>query len=187
MRGAARGRLFSVVSYHASCRGALAGAARNALLWALSLLSTAACYGYVPLESPQRGMEVRAQLTSEAAVRRSQGLDEPILRYEGVVVDVRPDTLALDVLVARASGALQDVVIRDTVSIPTREIQTVMQRKVSVMRTTLFTLAAAAGAAAVVAGIDQVVGGTGEPGNGGEPTFRPPLSLPIVRIVLGLR
>src|SRR5688572_33424085 len=119
--------------------------ARGRVVWLLPFFCTTGCYGYVAVpsvQSVQRGMDVRAQLTSTAAVQRSQGRDEPIMRYEGVIVDVAPDTLALDVLIARASGALQDVVIRDTVSIATAEIQTLMRRKLSPTKTTLFTLAA---------------------------------------------
>src|SRR5688572_19935927 len=117
---------------------------------ALPLVFATACYTYVPAQSVQPGMDVRAQLTSTAAVQRSQGRDEPIMRYEGVIVDVAPDTLALDVLIARASGALQDVVIRDTVSIATAEIQTLMRRKLSPTKTTLFTLAAVGGTVALI-------------------------------------
>jgi hypothetical protein len=159
---------------------------RTRLILMLPILTTAACFGYVPTQSVQPGMDVRAQLTSTAAVQRSQGREQPIMRYEGVVVDVAPDSLALDVLIARASGALQDIVIRDTVSLATTEIQTLMRRKLSPTKTALVTLAAIGGAAAVVAGIDQVVGGTGEPGNGGEPNLRTPLlSFQTLRLVLG--
>jgi hypothetical protein len=160
-------------------------------VWLLPFVFTTGCYGYVAVpsvQSVQRGMDVRAQLTSDAAVRHSQGRDEPIMRYEGVIVDVAPDTLALDVLIARASGALQDVVIRDTVNLATAEIQTMMRRELSVSKTALFTLAAVGGAAALIAGIDQVVGGTGDPPDGGDPTFRPPLfSFQTLRLLLGLR
>ena len=109
--------------------------ARARVVWLLPFFTTG-CYGYVAVpsvQSVQRGMDVRAQLTSDAAVRHSQGRDEPIMRYEGVIVDVAPDTLTLDVLVARVSGAVQDVVIRDTVNIPTGEIQSMLRRKLSVL------------------------------------------------------
>ena len=161
-------------------------AARRHLFWALPFMLSTACYRYVPLESPQRGMDVRAQLTSEAAVRRSQGREEPVLRYHGMIVGFTPDSLALDVLVARSSGAVQDVVIRDTVSIATAEIQTLMRRKLSVGRTTLFTLAAGAGAAVVVMGVDQIVGGTDPKDDGGTPNLRTPLfSWQTLRLALG--
>jgi hypothetical protein len=163
-------------------------AARSTLVCVLPLLLSTACYRYVPVQTVQPGMDVRAQLTSAAAVRRSEGHDEPIMRYEGIIVGVASDTVTLDVLVARASGALQDVVIRDTLSIPTAEIQTILRRKLSVTKSALFTLAAGASAVAIVVGIDQVVGGTGEPPGGPPPAFRPPwFSFHTLRLLLGLR
>lgn len=129
----------------------------------------AGCYRYTPVTTPERGMEVRAQLQSEAAVRRSQGLDEPILRYDGIIVDVTPDALALDVLVARSTSAIQDIVLRDTVRLARTEVQTIIQRSISPARTALFTVAVGAAAFAIVKGIDSVVGGTDDPPDGGEP------------------
>ncbi|HSL72805.1 MAG TPA: hypothetical protein VK864_21310, partial [Longimicrobiales bacterium] len=115
---------------------------------------------------------VRARLTGEAAARRSQGLDEPIVRLDGTIVESSSQVLALDVLVARTSSAFQDVVIRDTVRLETTEIQSVLQRKLSVGRTALVVLGAGAAAAGIVLGIDQIVGGTDEPPDGGDPNLR---------------
>jgi hypothetical protein len=109
-------------------------------------------------------MEVRAQLETEAAVRRSEGLNEPIVSYDGVVVDVTPDAFALDVLVARSTSAFQDIEIRDTVRLRTNEVRTIQQRTISPARTALFTVGAVAAAFAVVSTIDAIVGGTDSDG-----------------------
>jgi hypothetical protein len=145
------------------------------MLGAAALCGTG-CYTYTPVQSPSPGMEVRAQLETEAAVRRSEGLDEPIMRYDGVVVDATPDALSLDVLIARSTSAFQDVEIRDTVQLRTTELRSVMERRISPVRTALFTVGVGAAAFAVIKSIDAVVGGTGDDDDGGEPnTFRLPL------------
>jgi hypothetical protein len=120
-------------------------------------------------------MDVRARLTTEAAVRRSQGLDDPVVRLDGTIVNATATGLSLDVLVARASSAFQDVVIRDTVQLETVEIQSLYVRKFSAFKTALATVGAGAAIFAVVKGIDQVVGGNDEIEDPGDPTFRSPL------------
>ena len=132
--------------------------------WALlsGLLVSTGCYTYTPVERPEAGMEVRARLTGDAAARASQGLDEPILRYDGRVVSASADSIAIDVLVARASSGLQDITIRDTVALRRIDLQSVLERKFSPTRSVLFGLGAGVAAFGVVMGIDQVVGGTGE-------------------------
>lgn len=137
-------------------------------------LSVCACYTYAPVTTPSPGMEVRAQLETEAAVRRSTGLDDPIVRYDGVVVDVTPEQLALDVLIARSTSAFQDIEIRDTVRLRTSEVRSIQERKISAVRTALFTVGAAAAAFGLVKSINAVVGGTTDDdgGNGNPTTFR---------------
>jgi hypothetical protein len=136
----------------------------------------AGCYSYAPLETARPGMEIRARLNTEAAVRRSQGYDEPILHYDGVVVESTSDSLAINVLVVRSSTTFQDFEIRDTVHLGTGEIQGLMGRKISVTKSLLFTVAAGAAAFAIVKGIDEVVGGTGDdPDGGGPQTLRVPI------------
>ena len=141
---------------------------RSVVLGMLCFLA-AGCYRYTPVQAPERGMEVRAQLETEAAVRRSQGLNDPVLWYDGVVVNVSPEAFTLDVLVARSASAFQDVTIRDTIRLESAEVQTIMRRSISPTRTALFTVAAGAAAFAVVKGIDSVVGGTGDPDDDGPP------------------
>lgn len=134
------------------------------LCWCLSLLVANGCYSYRPVEMPRPGMEVRARLTNEAAIRRSSGLDEPVVHLDGRVVDAEPAALTLDVLVARSMSMFQDITIRDTVRVEMNELQSVVARELSVGRTILFTAAVGAGIAAVVSGISSVVGGSEDGG-----------------------
>lgn len=140
----------------------------------LGCLVMSGCYTYTPVAAPLAGMEVRARLTAEAAARASHGLDEPILRYDGRVVAANTDTVALDVLIARASSGVQDITIRDTVSLRRADLQSMLERKLSPTRSVVFTLAAAAAAFGLIMGIDQVVGGTGEETDPPPPAFRTP-------------
>jgi hypothetical protein len=144
--------------------------AAKALALAMSLSVVAGCYSFASVQSPQVGMDVRARLTSEAAVRRSQGLDDPVVRLDGTVVEATPTALSLDVLVARSSSAFQDVEIRDTVRLEKQEIQSIMVRKFSAPKTALFVVGAGAAIFGIVKGIDQVVGGTENGDGGGDPT-----------------
>jgi hypothetical protein len=156
--------------------------------WLVALLPLTACYGYTAVQAPQAGMEVRARLKGDAAVKRSEGLDDPIVRYDGVVVDATAQAVAIDVLVARSSSAFQDVVIRDTVQLQLAEIQSLQQRKLSVPRTLLFTVAAGAGAFAIVTGIKEVVGGTEDtPGPGNQNFTGGLFSLQTLRVLLAGR
>jgi hypothetical protein len=146
----------------------------------IAVMAAAGCYSYEPTTSPTPGTDIRARLTADAAVRRSQGFDDPILYYDGVVVRSTPDTLAVDVLVARSSTTFQDVEIRDTVRLGAGEIQSIMGRKLSVTKSILVTVGAAAAAFGVIKGIDQVVGGTGD---GDDGRGNPALQIPIFRLV----
>src|SRR5688572_4167258 len=114
------------------------------LVSGLCLAVSTGCYTYAPVQSPQPGMEVRARLNTEAAIRRSQGLDEPVTRLDGRIIESTPEAMSLDVLVARQSSAFQDVEIRDTVRLETAEIQSILVRKISPARTAAFTVLAGA-------------------------------------------
>jgi hypothetical protein len=131
-------------------------------------------------------MEVRARLKGEAAAKRSAGLDEPIIRYDGVVVAASPQEVSLDVLIARSSSSFQDVVIRDTVQIDVAEIQSLQARTLSVPKTVLFVAVAGAAAFGAIKGIQEVVGGTEDTLPPGNQNFTSPLfSLRTLRMVLG--
>lgn len=149
-------------------------AGRTRSLLALTCMIAAGCYSYKPVLSASPGDDVRARLTTEAAVRHSQGLEDPTLHYDGVVVEAMGDTLVLDVLVARSSSAFQDVEIRDTVRLGNGEIQSILGRQLSVSRSVLFSVAAGVVAYAVIRGIEEVVGGTGDEDDDGTPGLRVP-------------
>lgn len=142
----------------------------------LLILVTPACYTYTPVQAPEPGMEVRAELETEAAVRRSQGLNDAIMRYEGVVVDITPGAFSLDMLIAHGSSAFQDVTIRDTITLRNAEVRSLMKRTLSPVRSGLFALGTGVAAFLVVKSIDSIVGGTGDDDDNGPPqTMRIPV------------
>ena len=164
----------------------ISGTSRAVLTIACAAL-LAGCYSYKPVVTARPGMEVRARLSNEAAVRRSQGYDEPIMRLDGRVVEATNNALTLDILIVRSSSAFQNVEMRDTVQLASNEIQSIEQRTFSPGRTALVVIGGAVGIFALVKGIDQVVGGTGDDDGGGDPTFRVPLSALLSRFVPALR
>jgi hypothetical protein len=135
---------------------------------ALLLLAQAGCYTLAPIEMPAPGTDVRARLRIEAAVRRSASIDEPIRHIDGRVVEATPDTVLIDVLVARSQTQFENIVIRDTVRLASSEIESLMERKLSVGKSVLASVIVLGGTVAIVTGISQVVGGNEEdpPGNG---------------------
>ena len=139
---------------------------------ALSLCA-AGCYTYAPAGTLQPGADVRARLNTESAVARSQGLDDAILSYTGTVVAADAESISLDVLIARDVSQFSGVEIRDTLVLPRSELQSVMVRELSVVRSALFVAAVGAGAYAIVSGIGGIVGG-----NDGEPDPGNPALLP---------
>jgi hypothetical protein len=153
----------------------------------LLCLLAGGCYTYRPLRSPAPGTDVRVRLTTEAAVRRSAGLEDPILHIDGTVVVIEPDTIALDVLLARSYSAFQNVTIRDTVRVGTPEIASLLARQLSLGRSVLVTVAAGAAAFVIVKGIEQVVGGTGDDDGNGPPGVRVPVSGRVLGALLGRR
>ena len=146
------------------------------LLQSMSLLLLMGCYSYQPVTQPVVGMEVRARLKTEAAVRRSQGMDDAIMRVDGRILEVTPDALALDILVVRSNSAFQSIEMRDTLKLANTEIDALLGRKFAPARTGIFVIGSLAAVYGILRGIDQVVGGTDDPGDGGNPTFTIPLA-----------
>jgi hypothetical protein len=146
-------------------------AAPRLLVIGCLLLSTTACYQYHPVTEPRPGMDIRARLQTEAAVRRSAGLDEPVMRYEGRVVAAAPDAVVLDVLVLRDPSVFTSVEIRDTVRLSLAEIETLMERRISTSRSLLFAGTAGVAAYLIVRGIVAIVGGTEGDGDPNGPMF----------------
>jgi hypothetical protein len=67
------------------------------------------------------------------------------------------------------------VEIRDTVRLGKSELQSMQGRRISVVKSVLVTVAAGVAAFAVIKGIDQVVGGTTDDDDDGEPGLRVPI------------
>lgn len=126
----------------------------------LALVLAGGCYSYEPVQVPQPGMEVRARLKTESAVRRSEGLDEPVMVVNGRVIDATPESVMLNVLLARDPSVFRNVEIRDTVRLNLDEIQTLTVRHVSTTRSLLFAGALGVGGFLVVRGISSIVGGS---------------------------
>ena len=114
---------------------------------------------------------------------------EPVIIVDGTVIETTPTTVSMDVLVARTSSVFQDVVIRDTVRLETLEIQSLMARKFSPAKTALVTIGIGLAAYGAIKGIDQVVGGTDDPGGPGDPNIRASrrswVGIPVLRFGTG--
>lgn len=145
----------------------------------LLIVAIGGCYSYHAVESPRSGMEVRATLNTEAAVRRSRGLETAIMHVDGRVVDAVPQSIVLDVLVARDASRFRDIEIRDTLRLDRAEIESLTARELAPGRSLLFAGAVGAGAYFVIRGITAVVGGNegGDDGDGGTVFAVPVVSL----------
>jgi hypothetical protein len=133
----------------------------------IAVLATG-CYRYVPVEDVAAGAEVRARLSTDAAVRRSAGRDAAMMQIEGRVLDRTDEELTLDVLVARSSSAFQNITIRDTVRVGRAEIASLMERELSPGRSALAFVGITAGTFLVVRGITTIFGGDNlDDGDGG--------------------
>jgi hypothetical protein len=146
----------------------------------LSQLVAGGCYSYVPAESPRPGAEVRAQFSTEGAIRYSNRRDVPVMHVDGMLVSETPDSLRLDVLIARSQSEFSRVEIRDTVVINRADVQTLLVRELSTTRSILFVAGLGVGAVLMVQGFKAVVGGsegTGEPGGPIQPSAGPAFSL----------
>jgi len=151
-------------------------------LAALLVLTLAACYSYVPLESgrPRAGQDVEVHLKEDAggeaaALRGDDG------SVRGLVLRADSDRLTLS---RSRKGARHTAVgattLRDTVTIPTSGIERIDRSRIDVGRT---ALVAALGAGAVATAIILVInaspgGGTGG-GGGGTGKFQQGLGIRI--------
>jgi len=140
----------------------------------------AACYVYAPIEQPSPGDAVRASLTVEGAVRQSEALGEPIRNFNGRLVSLDSEVLALDIITASTRGQLREIVLRDTLMIPREQVMLIEGRELSWVRTGVI----GAGAAAVVAVIFNSLtsGGENVPGDGGPIDGLDGITIPIFSI-----
>ena len=121
---------------------------RRAALLAVAVGMSTACYSYRPIEQPRPGSAVRASLTVEGAVRQSEFLGEPIRSLTGKFVTTDAAGVHLDIITGASRGTFNDIVLRDTLAIPTNQIVVMEERELSWIRTGVLTVGAA-----IVAGV----------------------------------
>jgi len=121
------------------------------------------CFTYQTVETPPPGADVRAVLTTEGAVVQSELFGEPIRSLSGKMVSTDAETVRLDVITGQSRGNFNDIILRDTLSVPRAHIVEMEQRDVAWVRTALI----GAGVVGVaIFGIASATNGSG--GNGGD-------------------
>lgn len=160
---------------------------KNSGAMSLLLVLMTACYSYTPAIDPEPGVEVRARLNAQAAVARSEGLDEAVVSYAGKLVGTSPESITIDRLIARDASQFAAVEIRDTLTLQRSELQSLTMRELSVTRSILFTAAIGVGAYALISSIGGLIGGSeGEP-DPGNPALIPMRSAQPTRRGFSLR
>ena len=140
----------------------------------------AACYTYAPAQAPMPGAPVRAALTVEGAVRQSEMWGEPVRNFTGRLVSLDSEFLQIDVITASTRGQLNEIILRDTLRIPMREVEQVEERRISWLRTGIV-----GGGMAVVVGsiLNSLSGGGGDVEGGGDlPPVADRITIPIFQI-----
>jgi hypothetical protein len=152
-------------------------AVRGTLIALTLILWTAGCYTYKPVATvPAPGTEIQARLTNEAAIERSQGLDEPVTVLQGELLESNADGLRMVVVRDQLRDQFRrNVTFVDTLQVSTSEIQFVEVRSLSASRTSFMALAAAAAVALVVGAGINAGGDSGGDNGGGNPAQMIPL------------
>ncbi len=144
---------------------------------ATALFVGSACYTYRPVESPTPGAAVRASLTVEGSVRQSEYLGTATRSLSGKFVSAAANELRLDVITAQSRGTFNDIILRDTLSIPTDQVVVLEEREISWLKTGIIAVAVTTVAAI---GFGSVTSGGGDSSSPGPPptTFEG-ISFPI--------
>jgi hypothetical protein len=147
------------------------------LVAAALLLSTTACYTYVPTTSdPTPGTVVRARLTAAGSVRLMEVRGNAVRTVEGAVVSTRPDTLALAMWSSAGVGPGRQA---DTLALGRQEIAGLELKQFSAFRTGVaIGVASLALAALVVAAFHAAGGGGAMPGGTTDHAIFPILTWP---------
>jgi hypothetical protein len=153
---------------------------RRTFLLVVALGAGTACYTYSPVEQPRPGTAVRASLTVEGSVRQSEYLGEPIRSLSGKFVSTDAGSVHLDVITGASRGIFNDIVLHDTLSIPTGQIVVMEQREISWLRTGIVTVGAAVIAATAIGSLTG--GGDNVDGDLGNGTTFERIRIPIFRI-----
>ena len=168
----------SMYSDRSTRSGGVSSPALVSLILLLLVVATAGCYRYEPLETaPAPGMQVRATLSIEEALRRSELTGTAERRIEGRITAVDDDNLSLSAVTLAARTEFETRTFRRTFTIPRNEIESLVERRLSVIQT-LVVVGGIGGIAFLLA--DQVLAGgnpEGDDGGGGDqatvvPIFR---------------
>ena len=148
------------------------GAADRRKLAALALLSTTACYTTRPIgvERPAAGSRVVLTLSPSGTTDMAAQLGPGVARAEGVVREVRGDTLALELTRTVATGGSDNLWQRQLVTVPSSAVASVTERRVDRKRSWLVAgvvvgLAAAVAVIASGGGATAGMGAVGTPPN----------------------
>ncbi len=146
----------------------------------LTLAVASACYTYKPVEQPAPGAAVRAALTVEGAVRQSEFLGEPVRSLSGKFVSRDADAVRLDIITGASRGTFNNIVLRDTLAIPTDQIITLEEREISWVKTAIVF---AAVATITALGVGTLTGGGEDIDTGNPPiTVFEGIRIPVFRI-----
>lgn len=127
----------------------------------------AACYTFVPVESPAPGTTVRANVHVRSALSGSNGTAETA-SVEGMVVSAG-DSLVLEARNLVQLGAYRDVVQVDTFRIPSTELASIEEQQFSAPKTIGLSVLIAGGTAFLAATALGLTGGESGGGKGGDP------------------
>ena len=136
-----------------------------------------ACYTYRPIENPEPGAPVRASLTVEGSVRQSEYLGTATRSLSGKFVSAAANEVQLDVITAQSRGTFNDIILRDTLTIPNDQVVLLEGREISWLKTGIIAVAVTTVAAL---GFGSVTSGGGESSGDGPPsTTLDRISFPI--------
>lgn len=112
----------------------------------LAFCLLAACYVYVPVESPapEVGERVRVLIQADAARRISAEAGRPIRALEGLLVESGEDTVRVSELVARTPQGMPLQEFRQILSVASSEVIEYQRSQLSRRRTALVGLGVAA-------------------------------------------
>lgn len=147
------------------------------------LLTSSACYRYVPIETAavSPGVPVRLYITEDAAdgFREVHEVDSAVPRVRGTVVGRDAGDLLLTVEVAQRQVGFQAIGLEQTLRIPEGEILATERRSLNGLATSAFVGVVAGGVAAI---LTFILESEGEPL---PPEPDPDLMVPLISVPVG--
>lgn len=136
-----------------------------------AVCGAAGCYGYAALDAPPPvGTDVRVTVSDEEALRLSDQTGRIARTYEGRLMGVGSDSMAISLVTMRvASEFTGSETFRQTLTISRDELDELAGKELSAWRTGVVGLLAGAAAYAVVARIVETGGDTGDDDSGPPP------------------